>query len=156
MRECSKCKVLLLTEDFHKHYKKNGGLRPDCKYCVFEYNEKRRPLNRLNEKKWRTNNRYKYLNTKKKYAKNNRGKLNAYAAQRKAGKVRATPEWLSEEQKEEIKQVYIRATFKCWREDMEVDHIVPIRGKNVSGLHVPWNLQLITKTKNRSKGNKYE
>lgn len=68
----------------------------------------------------------------------------------------ATPKWLTEDYKKEIEKIYklCRETTKATGIKHEVDHIVPICGKTVSGLHVPWNLQIITKEQNGKKSNK--
>jgi hypothetical protein len=65
------------------------------------------------------------------------------------------PKWLSKEQKKAIKEVYVMAkeleTVFPWSQC--VDHIVPLRGEKVCGLHVPWNLQVIPLVENRKKRN---
>jgi hypothetical protein len=91
------------------------------------------------------------------WQKNNKGKVNAVTAKRHASKMLRTPPWLSKEQSKEIKQFYMMAaeleTVFPWKQC--VDHIVPLQGKTVSGLHVPWNLQILSATANISKGNRF-
>jgi len=68
----------------------------------------------------------------------------------------ATPPWLSRQQKADIRQLYqIAITMtKTTGEQYVVDHIVPLRGEDVCGLHVPWNLRVITQEENLKKSNK--
>jgi len=67
----------------------------------------------------------------------------------------ATPKWLTRKQKTEIRQIYqIAITMtKTTGEPYVVDHIVPLRSDTVCGLHVPWNLRVITQAENLKKSN---
>jgi 5-methylcytosine-specific restriction endonuclease McrA len=66
---------------------------------------------------------------------------------RRALRKKATPLWACEDL---IKVVYEKAKLL----GMDVDHVVPLRGKTVSGLHTWWNLQLLHPEDNRAKSNK--
>jgi hypothetical protein len=76
--------------------------------------------------------------------------------QRLASKLSATPKWLSKQELTWIQDYYLAA--RAHKESLgivlSVDHIVPLRGKTVCGLHVPWNLCLRTKSDNSKKNNK--
>lgn len=68
------------------------------------------------------------------------------------------PNWLSKqcEFDPRFKQIYTEAARRRARgEKVAVDHIVPIVSKYVCGLHVPWNLQIITELENNRKSNKW-
>lgn len=77
-------------------------------------------------------------------------KHRAKKARRRARQANASPRWLTPEQLKEIRDWYELAVML----DMEVDHVMPLMGATVCGLHVPWNLQLLTRTENAAKGNR--
>ena len=68
----------------------------------------------------------------------------------------ATPKWLTPEQRLAMRQLYIQARklTEVTGERYVVDHIVPLRSHEVCGLHVPWNLRVITQEENLKKSNK--
>lgn len=71
----------------------------------------------------------------------------AIKAKRRAAKLQRTPEW---SETEAIKEFYMSCPV-----GYEVDHIIPLQGELVSGLHVLSNLQYLTEHENRSKQNKF-
>ena len=68
----------------------------------------------------------------------------------------ATPKWITAEQKLAMRQLYLQAMelTKLTGERYVVDHIVPLISDEVCGLHVPWNLRVITQEENLKKSNK--
>lgn len=84
------------------------------------------------------------------WAKQNSGRKAAACARYKAALLRATPSWLTEAHYAAINKCYVSGAQLGYH----VDHIVPLQGAAVCGLHVPWNLQLLTPTANMVKGNR--
>ena len=88
----------------------------------------------------------------KRYFATNRGKVvnRAKTAKYDAAKIQRVPIWMSNEELKMIQFFYAKCPKGC-----DVDHIVPLQGENVSGLHVLSNLQYLTKEENGRKGNKF-
>jgi hypothetical protein len=70
---------------------------------------------------------------------------------RRAAERRATPQWLTREQRKEMRAMKRRAG--AMGREYHIDHIEPILGRLAMGLHVPWNLQITTAAENWSKNN---
>jgi len=93
-----------------------------------------------------------------KWKKDNSGRTVAQTTMRKAYVKLRTPLWLTEIDHERIQNEYKLSAIlkKLTGQNWHVDHIIPLVGKNVSGLHVPGNLRVILGKDNLSKANKFE
>jgi hypothetical protein len=93
---------------------------------------------------------------KSKYKQNNPDLYKTLTSFRRRRFRDATPPWLTRKQKSEIRQIYqIAITMsKTTGERYVVDHIIPLQGETVCGLHVPWNLRVTTQEENLKKSNR--
>lgn len=84
-------------------------------------------------------------------------KLNSYNGKRRAAKLLRTPKWLTADDLFIIEEAYHLAKLRSDLTGIQhhVDHILPLQGKKVSGLHVPNNLQVIPAKLNLQKSNKH-
>jgi len=162
-KTCTFCKLEKSILAFYKQTTRGlFGVRGTCKDCDNVRKKQYRLLNKESlvtlKKAEYTRNRQKHLITKKNYRQLNKGKINALVAARKAVIKQRTPAWLSEVEIERIKNEYKLASLltKLTNESWHVDHIIPLQGKYVSGLHVPNNLKAIRGFENISKKNKFE
>lgn len=107
---------------------------------------------------WKSKNEEHVINYSRKHYREFPEKAFARAALRRARMLNAVPEWLTKKQRSAIYHLYLkaRALKKKTGVQYHVDHIVPLAGKIVSGLHVPWNMQVITAHENLTKSNKLD
>jgi hypothetical protein len=176
MKPCSHCHQEKPFEAFYTSLSNKSGYTSWCKVCESERNKAKNQANRecrlVKAKEWRDANKEKqnvsiqawreankehYKNYFVEYAKSNRGKLNAKWMQREAAKKCRTPSWLDSQMKQQIEVEYSLAAWctEVMNEQYHVDHIVPLQGKTVSGLHVPWNLQVLPAKLNQQKSNHF-
>ena len=111
-----------------------------------------RKIGRERMKSWRKANPEKTKECLKRWASENKHIKATYGAIRRL----LTRKSQLPGYRDQILSIYKQAQIKTRDSGIqyEVDHIIPIRGKDVCGLHVPWNLQIITEEENRSKHNR--
>lgn len=178
-KQCSKCGKRKSVDDFYFNMKAKDHKDSWCKECkksyVASFQKKHRKQTASNKIKWSrlnadvikawvSNNKERVFNNKKKYAlnnpkkvkaskikwyKNNPKKRLANCRRYQASKLNATPKWLTPKQLKEMDNIYLNCP-----KGYHVDHIIPLRGKEVWGLHVPWNLQYLRASENMKKSNK--
>ena len=95
---------------------------------------------------------------KRKHKANNPEYYKSLTSVRKRRHRNATPKWITAGHKLSMRQLYMQAMelTKLTGERYVVDHIVPLISDVVCGLHVPWNLRVITQEENLRKSNKLD
>lgn len=160
MRFCAKCQTSKDVTTFSKNTRRKDLLCIYCKDCNNKYKKEWQKHNKNKiaqyDKLWQQSNKDKKSKNYKNWQINNRAKVNRYNSARRALEIQATPNWLTKIQENEIEAFYWLAKLQEELTDTKyhVDHIVPLKGKTVCGLHVPWNLQLLSVKDNLSKSNK--
>ena len=140
----------------HGHISKRRTKNRTCHSCCVSsssewYADNKHKVDRSEYRRdYYLNNLEKHKEYMRFWVKNNKGKNAAKAARRRSSLLQRTPTWLSPSQQEEITDIY----NKC-PNGFHVDHKVPLQGENVSGLHVPWNLQHLPASENIRKSNKH-
>ncbi len=176
MKHCPKCNQEKPFEAFYASSTHKSGYASWCKACEAQRNKdkfQRRKDAQLAKAKeyrvankeyvtagilaWRNKNPKRLAGIYRNWADRNRHKVNAKWMKRQAGKKNRTPNWLTDDELWMMKQAYDIASIrsKCLGIKFHVDHIVPLQGKTVSGLHVPWNLQVIPAKLNQQKSNHF-
>jgi hypothetical protein len=120
--------------------------------------EAEKDVAKVRSAEWRLNNpnHAGTKESKKKWKQNNIGRVRADTVKRRLAKIQRTPAWLTEEDYWMIDQAYELAALrtKMFGFSWHVDHISPLQGKEISGLHVIGNLQVIPWIENIKKANK--
>lgn len=151
MKRCNRCKVEKELIFFHKNRSSCDGYNSICKVCKNlknkQYKSKNVDIIKLQNKVWYQENKERKRDYYKMYYRDNKYRYHL-AYMRRMQTIRVAS--LSGFDKD-IREIYKNRPSGC-----HVDHIVPLQGKGVCGLHVPWNLQYLSASDNLSKGNKYE
>lgn len=154
---CKKCNTEKSLSDFHKCSRNKRGVQSKCKNCASKLAKERYIENTekvlLINARWRNKHRDRHRKAQKEWEQKNPSSKYFHTAVRRARKKNATPAWADMDR---IKYKYAHCHWlnKTFGYNMHVDHIIPLSGKNVCGLHVHTNLQIIAAEENLRKHNK--
>jgi hypothetical protein len=166
MKQCTKClAVKPFTSFYAQSMNSKDGYQSHCKACdnlrKIQWKLKNPEIAKEHSKKAESNRKdsvdrkeWKKQHRKLPHIKASR---NALYTKRRAAKIQRTPKWLTERDLKVIKGFYAIAQMLSTvnNEEWHVDHVIPLQGKFVSGLHVPSNLQLMRGIDNETKRNEY-
>jgi 5-methylcytosine-specific restriction endonuclease McrA len=166
MKTCTKCGFTGKYESFYKQaINSKDGYQSHCKTCD---NARKTAWKKANPQAAKIHSKIadanKYLKNRQviakrnlKWKKQNPAKMLAIDAKRRAAMLQRVPNWLTETDIIAIECKYSVCAMlnKFGVQKWHVDHIIPLQGKSVSGLHVPTNLQVITEAANLAKSNIY-
>ena len=150
---------LINLEKIKQREKIEREKNPDkTKAKLKKYYDKNKAVLLEKKKTYRNNNKEKIQNLVKDWATKNPEKISANNSKRRSARIHRTPSWLTTEQLLRIESLYAESIKRRLETglDWHVDHIIPLQGKLVSGLHVPENMQIILAQDNVKKGNRYQ
>lgn len=157
MKTCTKCQETKSLDQFYKRSDRDA-YHSWCKQCKHlagkSWHKRNKERHSELTRRWYEENKEQHLeNSKAWYEANKHRKLETTTAREKRC-ILATPTWAD---RELIKELYALAQKLTEQTGIphEVDHVIPLQGEAVSGLHVPENLQVITREENRRKSNKF-
>jgi len=136
--------------------KVRGYVRASCKKAYDENPEKFRKKSLARRAADREKSRKIVSKSYKKIYASRRERERARLSAASAARRRLPPNWLGAIFMAQIQEFYDVAKAVTMQTGVmhHVDHIVPLNGKTVSGLHVPWNMQIISASENCAKGAK--
>jgi len=169
------CFCVACSADITLTYKSKHGKK--CAACVKAYQTTYRADNAQriadSKKAWKLKNK-EHVETKdrayaqlypdrrtlarRKWSTANPGKDNASKTLNSIARKKRIPIWLSEDDKWMLDQAYELAALrtKMFGFAWHVDHVIPLNGRKVSGLHTPYNVQVIPGLENLRKGNRVQ
>jgi hypothetical protein len=157
VKHCCSCQERKPLADFHRS-KRHGGLSPRCKPCGIAYAKNWYVENKDRKRAYdalrRLEKRHLYRAASKRWRDSNAGLKNADTQTRRAVLRGAMPRWAN---KFFISEIYDLAALRTKLTGFRwvVDHVIPLRGRNVCGLHVETNLRVIPETANLAKSNHF-
>jgi len=166
-KECTKCRQQKLISEFGPSKQKKDGLRLWCKVCHnaanakwradnSEYYKKRNEINPELRKKYDATYKKKRPNYSKEYYEAHKHEFIGRVNKRRSKAEYATPLWADKIKMRLIYRLASNLNRLHGFEKYHVDHVVPLQGKRVSGLHVHNNLRILSALENKSKFNKWE